>query len=42
MKAILEGAAFNGQTLDEKQAKGLISQAQDLLDQAHTTANNLN
>ncbi len=34
IKAVLEGAAFNGQALNEQQAKQLISQAQALLDQA--------
>jgi hypothetical protein len=34
IKVALDGAAFNGQTLNEKQARGWIDQAQDLLDEA--------
>jgi hypothetical protein len=38
IKAALEGAAFNGQVLSDAQANSLITQAQSLLDQAHTLA----
>jgi hypothetical protein len=38
MIALLDGAEFNDQVIDKGQAEGLISQAQALLDQAHTLA----
>jgi hypothetical protein len=38
MSAMLESAAFNGQAIDEGAAKGLISQAQQLLEQVHVQA----
>src|SRR5438093_1077712 len=38
IKAVLDGVAFNGQSLDEQHAAGLIGQAQSLLDQAHQLA----
>jgi len=41
MKAMLEGAAFGGQALDEKQAKSLISQAQTLSRQVSSAAASL-
>ena len=41
MKAMLEGAAFGGQALDEKQAKSLISQAQTLSSQVSSAAASL-
>jgi hypothetical protein len=41
MKAMLEGAEFGGQSIDEKQAKSLISQAQSLIDQASSLAASL-
>lgn len=41
MKAMLEGAAFGGQAIDENQAKSLISEAQSLISQAATAASSL-
>jgi hypothetical protein len=41
MKAMLEGAEFGGQAIDEKQAKSLISQARSLIDQASSLAASL-
>ena len=41
MKALIEGAEFGGQSIDEKQAKSLISQAQSLIDQASSVAGSL-
>ncbi len=41
MKAMLQGAAFGGQALDEKQAKSLISQAQTLSSQVSSAASSL-
>ena len=41
MKALLEGAEFGGQAIDEKQAKSLISQAQSLTSQASSLASSL-
>jgi hypothetical protein len=41
MKAMLEGAAFGGQAIDEKQAKSLISQAQTLTNQVSSAAASL-
>ena len=41
MKAMLEGAAFGGQAIDEKQAKSLISQAQTLTNQMSSAAASL-
>jgi hypothetical protein len=38
IRAALDAAAFDGKALDEKQAKGYISAAQDVLAQAHTLA----
>jgi hypothetical protein len=38
ISTVLNGAEFNGQALDEQQAKDLISQAQSLLDQVHAAA----
>ncbi len=38
IKGALSAAAFDGQALDEQQAKHLIDQAQSLLDQAHALA----
>jgi hypothetical protein len=38
MRSTLEAAAFDGQAIDEKQAKALIDQAQTLLDQVHEAA----
>ncbi len=38
MSAMLNAAAFNGQSINEQQAKQLIAQGQDLLDQAHSLA----
>jgi hypothetical protein len=32
MKALLDGAAFNGNVIDERQAKKLIEQGEDLLE----------
>jgi len=39
MKGLLDAAAFDGQTLNEQQAKQLIDQGKGLLDQAHALAN---
>ena len=39
IKGALSAAAFDGQALDEQQAKGWIDQAQSLIDQAHALAN---
>jgi hypothetical protein len=36
--ALLDGAEFNGQAIDDVQAQGLIAQGQDLLNQAHNLA----
>lgn len=41
IKSMLEGAQFNGQSIDEQQAKSLISQGQNLLDQAASVAASL-
>jgi hypothetical protein len=41
MQAMLEGAEFSGQAIDEQQAKSLISQAQSLIDQASSLAASL-
>jgi hypothetical protein len=41
MRAMLEGAAFGGQAIDEGQAKSLISQAQALLAQVAAAAASL-
>ena len=41
MKALLSGAEFGGQAIDEKQAKSLIAQAQSLIDQAASVAASL-
>jgi hypothetical protein len=41
MKALIEGAEFGGQSIDEKQAKSLISQAQSLIAQASSVAGSL-
>jgi len=38
IKSALNGAAFDGNALDEQQAKSFIDQAQSLIDQAHTLA----
>jgi hypothetical protein len=38
MKAMLDGAAFSGQKINEPDAKNLIVQAQTLLNQVHTAA----
>jgi hypothetical protein len=38
IKAALDAAAFDGQALNEQQAKGWIDQGQALLDQAHSLA----
>jgi hypothetical protein len=38
IKVTLDRAAFNGQALNEQQAKSLIKQAQDLLNQMHALA----
>ncbi len=38
IKAALSGAAFDGQALNEQQAKDWIAQAQGLIDQAHALA----
>jgi hypothetical protein len=38
IRAALNGAAFGGQALNEHQAKAWITQAQSLIDQAHTLA----
>jgi hypothetical protein len=38
MKAMLEGAAFGGQSINEKQAQSLISQAQTLTNQVSSAA----
>src|SRR5690349_9913959 len=38
IKGALNAAAFNGQALNEQQAKGLIDQANSLIGQAHTLA----
>jgi hypothetical protein len=38
ISAVLNGAAFQGQILDEHQAKSLIDQAQSLIDQAASLA----
>jgi hypothetical protein len=35
MKALLEGAAFGGQAINEQQAKQLIAQGKALLEQAN-------
>jgi hypothetical protein len=40
MLALLEGAEFNGQTIDQQQAQQLISQAQALLNQVNSLAGN--
>jgi hypothetical protein len=39
MRSMLEGAAFNGQMIDEQQAQSLIAQGQALLSQVQTLAN---
>jgi hypothetical protein len=41
MKTLIEGAEFGGQSIDEKQAKSLISQAQSLIAQASSVAASL-
>ncbi len=41
MKAMLEGAEFGGQAIDEQQAKSLISQAQNLTNEASSLAASL-
>ena len=41
MKALLEGAEFGGQAINEKEAKSLISQAQSLITQASSLAASL-
>ena len=41
MKAMLDGAAFGGQAINEKQAKSLISQAQTLTNQVSSAAASL-
>jgi hypothetical protein len=41
MKAMLEEAAFDGQSIDENQAKSLIAQGQNLLNQVATVTNSL-
>ena len=41
MKALIEGAEFGGQSIDEKQAKSLISRAQSLIAQASSVAGSL-
>jgi hypothetical protein len=38
IKSTLDAVAFDGQSLTEQQIKPLLTQAQDLLDQAHTLA----
>jgi hypothetical protein len=38
IKMLLTDAAFNGQAINNQQAKNLIMQAEDLLNQAHTLA----
>jgi hypothetical protein len=38
MKVLLEGAEFGGQAINEKQAKSLISQAENLIEQAASVA----
>jgi hypothetical protein len=38
MSSMLENAAFNGQAIDEQQAKKLIDQGQNLLEQVNTMA----
>ena len=38
IRSALNAAAFDGQPIDEQQAKGWIAQAQDLIDQAHALA----
>ena len=38
IRAALSGAAFDGRSLKEQQAKAWIAQAQSLLDQAHALA----
>jgi len=40
IKALLEGAEFGGDAINEQQAKGIISQAQTLLDEAAACAAN--
>ena len=40
IQSMLEGAEFNGQAINEQQAKQIISQAQSLLDQASACASN--
>jgi hypothetical protein len=41
MKAMLEGAAFSGETIDNIQAKQLISQGQALLNEVRACAGNI-
>jgi hypothetical protein len=41
MKALLESAAFAGQRIREQQAKDLIEQGQDLLDEVNSCAEEL-
>lgn len=41
MKALLEGAAFNGQPIGQQQAQNLINQGQALLDEVSSFAQNL-
>jgi hypothetical protein len=41
MKALLEGAAFHGQPIGQQQAQQLISQAQVLLNEVSSFAQNL-
>jgi len=41
MKAMLEGAAFQGQAINEKQAKQLIAQGQALLNLVHACASDI-
>jgi len=41
MKHILASAAFSGQAINEQQAKSLIAQGQQLLDEASATAGSL-
>ena len=38
MRAMLENAAFNGQAIDEQQAKSLIAQGEALLSQVEDLA----
>jgi hypothetical protein len=40
IQAMLEGAEFSGQPINERQAEQIIDQAQDLLEQAHGCAEN--